>query len=185
MVSHNGSRSGSIAYKCSHCFGPSFAQLISHNNSLKEEDMNFPSLFRTNNGSSRELSRLQKDFDCLFSELSDMEPFIKSDMSCSCELLEDNSNFTFKFDMPGIKKEDIKVEVDGNVLTVSAERSEEKKSDGKKSRYSEVSYGSYQRSFTLPDIAEEAKVGAKFENGVLTLTVPKAQTSNSKQISIQ
>lgn len=146
--------------------------------------MNFPSLFRPNNQPTRMLSQLQSDFDRLLSELSSIEPLIKTDFTCNCEVLEDAATYTFKFDMPGIKKEDVKVELDGNVMTVSAERMDEKK-NGKKSRYSEVSYGSYQRSFTLPEAVKEEKIDAKFDNGVLTLTVPKAKSANTKQIPVQ
>lgn len=146
--------------------------------------MNLPSLFRSNNQSTRVLSRIQNDFDRLFSELTNMEPLLKTDFSCNCEVLEDAESYTFKFDMPGVKKQDVKVELDGNVMTVSAERMEEKK-NGEKNRYSEVSYGSYQRAFTLPEAVKDEKIDAKFDNGVLTLTVPKTKSANTKQIAIQ
>ncbi len=147
--------------------------------------MNFPSLFRTNNQPARMFAQIQKDFDRLYSELSSLEPLMKSEMVCNCELSEDKASYMFKFDMPGVKKGDVDVRVDGNVLTVTAERTEEKKSDGKKNRYSEISYGSYQRSFTLPEPVNESKIDAKFENGVLLLTLPKAQNTNAKKIEIQ
>lgn len=147
--------------------------------------MNLPSLFRTNNQPVRTLARLQNDLDRVFTELLSWEPLMKSEMTCNCEVSEDKSHYTVKFDMPGVKKGDIKAELDGKVLTVFAERTEEKKTDGGKSRYSEVNYGSYQRSFTLPEAVEDGKVEAKFENGILSLTIPKHQISNAKQISIQ
>lgn len=149
--------------------------------------MNLPSLFRRNdNEPLRALTRLQDDFDRLFRELSGAEPrFPVSEFSPTCELSEDKTTYTMKFDMPGVKKEDVKIEVDGNQLTVSAERKEEKKTEDRKSRYSEISYGSYRRNFTLPSAIDEKKVSAKFDNGVLTLTVPKTESSHSKQIAIQ
>jgi HSP20 family protein len=148
--------------------------------------MNLPSILRRNGTEPfRMLTRLQDDFDRLFQELSVAEPrLLKADLACSCEVSEDKSSYTMKFDMPGIKKEDLKIEVDGNVLTVSAERKEEKKSDSKKSHYSEISYGSYMRSFTLPSPLDEKKVDAKFENGVLTLAIPKSEASKAKQIEV-
>lgn len=147
--------------------------------------MSLPSLFRSNVQSGRLLARLQSDFDKLFSELSAVEPQVNSELICNCEILEDKMSFTFKFDMPGVKKADVHVRLDGNVMTVSAERTDEKKSEDKKSRFSEVTYGSYQRSFTLPESVEESKIDAKFESGVLTLTVPKSESKRSKTIAIQ
>lgn len=146
--------------------------------------MNFPSLSRINRHPSRLFSRWQADLDKIVSELSNMESNFDSEFACKCEVLEDDAGFTFKFDMPGVSKKDLKVEIDGNILSVSAERTEEK-NDGKKSRYSEISYGSYQRTFTLPESTDASKIDAKFDNGVLTLTLPKNKTSAAKQISVQ
>ena len=147
--------------------------------------MNLPSLFHSNNPSTRWLSRIQQDFDRLFSELSNAEPLMSAELGCRCEVTEDKSNYTCTFDMPGVKKSDVNVQLDGNTLTVSAERSEEKKTEGKKKRYSEVNYGSYLRSFTLPESVDGSKIDAKFENGVLKVTIPKIASSNSKQIAVQ
>lgn len=150
--------------------------------------MHLPSLLRrTGNEPFRSLSRLQDDFNRLFEELAETRPrfgFATNEFSPSCEMDEDKSNYIMKFDMPGVKKEDVKVELDGNVLSVSAERREEKKTESKKSHYSEISYGSYHRTFTLPSSVDEKKVDAKFDNGVLTLTMPKSETSNLKQIAV-
>lgn len=145
--------------------------------------MHLPSLFKANSQPMRLFSQIHKDFDRLYSEFSNIDPLMKSDMICNCEVSEDKSHYKFKFDMPGVKKNDVKVQLDDHILTISAERSEEK-SDGKKNRYSEISYGLYQRSFTLPEAVDESKIDAKFENGVLTLNIPKVQSSNAKQISV-
>lgn len=147
--------------------------------------MNIPSLFQPGHQPTRWLSRIQHDFDRLFSELSNAEPLMSSEIGCSCEVTEDKSNYTCTFDMPGVKKSDVNVQFSGNTLTVSAERTEEKKSEGKKKRYSEVNYGSYLRSFTLPESVDGSKIDAKFENGVLKVTLPKTTSSNSKQIAVQ
>ena len=67
---------------------------------------------------------------------------------------------------------------------IRAERKEEKKSESKKKYLSEMYYGSYARSFTLPGPVDEKKVEAKFENGVLTVTVPKTESLKAKQIPV-
>ncbi|MGE4133813.1 MAG: Hsp20/alpha crystallin family protein [Bdellovibrionales bacterium] len=147
--------------------------------------MNLPSLLRRGTEPYRMLTRLQSDFDRLFEDLAVAEPrLIGPEFSPTCELSEDKSNYVMTFDMPGVKKEDVKIELDGNRLMVSAERREEKKTEDKKRRYSEVSYGSYQRTCTLPSAVDDKKVDAKFENGVLTLTMPKTESSKAKQIAV-
>lgn len=107
------------------------------------------------------------------------------------DLEEDKDKYYLKFDLPGITKDQIKVELNDNVLTVSAERKsfEEKgeKPDAKGKRhrfFSELSYGSFSRSLTLPGVVDQKQVEAAYENGVLTVTVPKARSSEPKQIAI-
>jgi len=149
--------------------------------------MNLPSIFRRNGNEPfrSSFNQLQTDFERFLDDLSGKESRFLSDEFCpSCELTEDKSNYFMKLDIPGVKKEDVKIEVDGNMLSVSAERKSEKTSETKKSRYSEISYGSYQRSFTLPTSVNANSIDAAFEDGVLTLSMPKSEQSSVKQIEI-
>lgn len=147
---------------------------------------NLPSM-----GRGSRLSRYQDRMDRFFNELLDLrdeETGLTGDFAPSCEIIEEDRNFVLKADLPGVKKEDVKVEVMGDRLTIRAERREEKEAKdgkGKLRHISEISYGSYIRSFTLPQPINEKNVDAKFENGVLFVTVPKAEESKAKQISIQ
>ena len=112
----------------------------------------------------------------------------KFEFSPTCEISEQEKTYQLKFDLPGVKKENIKVDVDGNLLTVTAERREEKKQESKKKYLSEINYGSYVRSFTLPESVNEKTVDAKFADGVLTITVPKTEVkpvSEAKQIEVK
>lgn len=102
----------------------------------------------------------------------------------SCEISEAEKAYLARFDMPGIQKENVKIEIDGNVLTVSAERREEIPSDDSKKHVSEIRYGSYSRSFTIPSAIDEEKIDAKFDNGVLTISLPKAEVSEPRKIAI-
>ncbi len=79
-------------------------------------------------------------------------------------------------DLPGVKKEDIQIDVENGILTIKAERNEETEDQDKKGRYirRERTYGSYQRSFDLSNVDDE-KITAKYEDGVLTLELPKKQ----------
>ena len=98
---------------------------------------------------------------------------------------QNDKAYTVKADMPGVKKEDIHVEVDGNVVAISAEvkkEKEEKKDDHviRSERY----YGRLERSFTLDHDVDEAAVEAKYSDGVLNLTLPKKAKATSKKIAV-
>jgi HSP20 family protein len=109
----------------------------------------------------------------------DNAPSIRLDIS------EDDKNYMVEADLPGFKKEDIKVSIDGNQVTVSAETKEEKEERSKGMLRSERHVGQQYRSFTLPNDVDDAKAEAKYENGVLHLTLPKKSAGSRKQISIQ
>ncbi len=113
---------------------------------------------------------------------------------CGCESLatytiptdiyETKDGYVFKFDAPGMAKEDIELEVDGNTLTVSGEKKVDK--EVKKETYHrfETSGGAFSRSFTLPKNADATKLDAKLKNGILVLQVPKAEEQKPKTIPI-
>lgn len=101
-----------------------------------------------------------------------------------CDMTEDTNNYFLKFEIPGIPKDNIKVEVNNNVLVVSAERKEEKKKEEERKYYSEFSYGSYYRAMTLPTAVDEKKIDASYENGVLSVRLPKIEGTKAKQIPI-
>ncbi|KAL6848225.1 hypothetical protein ACP4OV_022353 [Aristida adscensionis] len=92
----------------------------------------------------------------------------------------------FKADLPGVKKEEVKVEVeDGNVLAISGERSREKEDKNDKWHRVERSSGKFMRRFRLPENAKVDQVKAGLENGVLTVTVPKAEVKKPEVKAIE
>ncbi|CAO2193519.1 unnamed protein product [Urochloa humidicola] len=92
----------------------------------------------------------------------------------------------FKADLPGVKKEEVKVEVeDGNVLVISGERSKEKEDKNDKWHRVERSSGKFMRRFRLPENAKTEEVKAGLENGVLTVTVPKAEVKKPEVKAIE
>jgi HSP20 family protein len=98
---------------------------------------------------------------------------------------EDDASYTVKADIPGVKKEDIDVRVDGNVVTLSAavKREHEEKKDGRVLRRERhVGYAS--RSFTLASDVEEGQADAKYADGVLTLKLPKKARSSSRRLTV-
>ena len=95
---------------------------------------------------------------------------------------ETNDNFEVEVAAPGLKKDDFKVELDGNMLTISSEKKNEweEKEDERYTRR-EFSYQSFQRSFQLPrDVVDENKIQAKYDNGVLHLVIPKKEHAKQR-----
>lgn len=102
------------------------------------------------------------------------------------DVLEQNGEFKVLAELPGVKKEDIKVQIEGEQVSISAEsRVEREAREGERVLHSERYYGKIARSFTLGAEIDEAQATAKFENGVLELTLPRKQSVAAKQITIQ
>jgi HSP20 family protein len=101
------------------------------------------------------------------------------------DVTQNDKAYSVKADMPGVKKEDIHVEIDGNIVAISAEvkKEKEEKKDERLVR-SERYYGRLERSFTLDHDVDEAAVEAKYSDGVLNLTLPKKAKTTSKQIAV-
>jgi HSP20 family protein len=102
------------------------------------------------------------------------------------DVAERNGAYTVAAELPGVRKEDIQVSIDGAEVSLTAEVKREKET-GKDERvlHTERTYGKVSRSFTLPQEVDETKAEAKFKDGVLELTLPKKAAAQRKQISIQ
>jgi len=102
------------------------------------------------------------------------------------DVWEEGNNIFVKFPMPGIKKEDIKIEVTGDTLSIEGKTQEQKQEKDEKKYLlrSSQSY-SYSQRFSLPTVVDSDKVEAKFEDGVLTVQLPKAKESQTKAIEIK
>ncbi len=101
------------------------------------------------------------------------------------DVTEDDQNYLVKADIPGVNKDDIKIAIDGNQVSVSAEMKEEKEASGAGMLCRERQYGQLYRSFILPQEVDDTNAQAKYENGVLQLTLPKKAGTGRKQIAIQ
>jgi HSP20 family protein len=102
------------------------------------------------------------------------------------DVAEKNGAYLVTAELPGVKKEDIHVAIDGPQVTLEAEVKREKEaSKDERTLHSERAYGKVTRSFTLPQEVDESKAEAKFKDGVLELTLPKKAAAQRKQISIQ
>jgi len=101
------------------------------------------------------------------------------------DVSETDKEFLIKAELPEIKKEDVKVSVDDGVLTIQGERKQEKEEKGKKYHRIERSYGSFLRSFTLPDEADATRIGAEFKDGMLNIRLPKTEKPKPKATEVK
>lgn len=128
------------------------------------------------------------DIDDLFKGFF-VRPVLMEDppqMQIKLDLKEDDKAYKVHADIPGVKKEDIQVDIDGNQVSISAEsRIEKEEKKGEKVLRSERYCGKVARSFTLAHDVDEAKSEAKYSDGVLELTLPKKAASSSKKLKVQ
>ncbi len=106
-------------------------------------------------------------------------------LSPSVDLVEKKDGFCVTAELPGLEQKDIEVRLSDGMLTIQGEKSEEKTEDKQDYHLRERSYGSFQRSFRLPNGIDADKVDAKFENGVLVVNLPKTAESRAKERKIE
>lgn len=128
------------------------------------------------------------DIDDLFKGFF-MRPVLLEDqprMQIKMDVKEDDSAYTVHADIPGVKKEDIQVSIEGNQVSISAETKVEKEEkEGEKVLRSERYAGKVARSFTLAHEVDEAQAQARYSDGVLELTLPKKAASSAKKLAIK
>ncbi len=128
-----------------------------------------------------EVDRLNRMFDDFFGS----EPTTSGGWTPAVDIYDtDTKDAVVKVELPGLKREDIKVTLENNVLTIEGERAFDR--DVNRDRYHrlERSYGSFRRSFTLPQAVDAEHVQASYEDGVLTLTLPRRDEARPRQIPV-
>lgn len=104
------------------------------------------------------------------------------------EIAESDEAYTIVAELPGLGKEDVEIVVDEDILTVRGEKKAEEKQEGRSYLFSERRYGTFERKFRLPDTVKQDAIAATYENGVLTLALPKkpeAGKPEPRQIKIE
>src|SRR5713101_8329172 len=107
------------------------------------------------------------------------------DWSTLVDITEDDHEYLFKADLPEMKKEDVKVRVENGILSISGERKVEKEEKKKKYHRIERTYGSFERTFMVPEDPDIAKIAAEFKDGVMKVHLPKSPTAKPKTIEVK
>jgi HSP20 family protein len=102
-----------------------------------------------------------------------------------CDIFETDKELVMKFELPEVKKEDVQVKLEQNVLTLHGERKFEEKTDRENYHRVERHYGEFMRSFNVPLYVDAGRVNAEFKDGVLTVTLPKNEEARPKQINVK
>ncbi len=130
------------------------------------------------------LSAFQQEVDRLF----DLSPLAGASghggWSPALDLYQDKDQFTVKAELPGMRKEDIALSLHDGLLTLSGERQHEKGHDEKHPLRNERFFGRFERTITLPTQVDGTRVQAAYEDGILTVTLPKAEAAKPRQIEI-
>jgi HSP20 family protein len=129
----------------------------------------------------REVGRL---FDGLFSDLDGDGNSVVS-WSPRADVIENGESYVIKAELPGVSKNDVKITLRENVLTIKGEKKQEKEEKDHNYHRIERSYGSFERSFSLPSNVKHDKIDAAFKDGVLIVTLPKAEEAKPKEIEVK
>ncbi len=136
---------------------------------------------------SGEFVNMQREIDRIFDRFSGG---ISDDNDVSTwlpvvDVVENKDDYIVKVELPGVNKDDVKITVNNGVLTIRGEKKQEQESKDKNYHRIERSYGVFQRSFTLPSSVKSDKIDASHNDGVLTITLPKAEESKPKEIEVK
>ena len=139
--------------------------------------------FRELEDMSHRLNRLLAGKDVKSQDGKDT--MVSADWVPPVDISETDQEFQIKAELPGIKKQDIKVTLEGGILTLQGERPEEQEEKGRRIHRVERSYGRFVRSFTLPDVVDETKVNAEIKDGILSLRLHKSPEAVPKAIEVK
>jgi len=116
---------------------------------------------------------------------TDEENMTVPEWAPAVDIIEDEKEYLIKVELPEVQKEAVKVTVEGGTLTISGERKAEKEEKNRKFHRVERYYGRFERSFSIPEDAEDGKVNAEFKDGVLRVHLTKSEKARPKQIEVK
>ncbi|MBN1893003.1 Hsp20/alpha crystallin family protein [bacterium] len=136
----------------------------------------------------RELLNVQEEmnrvFNSYFSRSGEGQSGAPLLWTPSVDICETDDDITVTIEIPGMNKEDVKISLQDNVLTIEGEKRQEKKESVKSYHRIERSYGTFQRSFVLPASVKADKVAAQYKDGILNIKLPKTEAARPKEIEI-
>ena len=103
----------------------------------------------------------------------------------ACDVFEDKDAVKIVAELPGVKAEQVKLSLENNVLTIRGEKTQEAEERSERVHRYERSYGTFERAFVLPSTVDGDKISAQYENGVLTILVPKAERARPREIPVR
>lgn len=131
----------------------------------------------------REINRM---FDSFFrGAAADDDAFVTSDWIPAVDIAEHDNEYLVKLELPGVSKDDVKITMQNNILSVRGEKKNEKDSKGSNYHRVERSYGAFQRTFALPSTVKADRIDASYSDGILTIVLPKAEEARAKQIEVK
>ncbi len=141
----------------------------------------------TRQSPNRTLRTLQREVDGLFDRFFDRtgDDGNSAVWAPQTDLLETDEDFQLRLDVPGMSTEDIDINLQNGTLSVSGERTSERTDEGEDYVRVERAFGNFHRTFTLPDAVDHENIEATYEDGVLSIHVPKTEESTRRQIDIQ
>ncbi len=134
----------------------------------------------------RSLARLEDELDALTEGLFDRFKLSwDSRWFPAMDVVENDGELEIKAEIPGVKKEDLKIKVTGNTLTISGEKKKESETKDRHFHRIERYYGSFCRTIPIPEGVDREKVKASYKDGVLTITLPKPESMKTKEIEVE
>jgi HSP20 family protein len=130
------------------------------------------------------LNQLQKELERSQDIQSSEGSISTAEWAPAVDIKEENDKFVLQADIPGVKPEDIEVNMEAGVLTVKGEKKAEAKTEKEGYKRVERTYGSFYRRFSLPDSADGEAISAKCKNGVLEIVIPKREAVKPKKIEV-
>ena len=143
---------------------------------------------------ARELISMEREFGKLFDSFNNRfglksskedEDFMNAVWSPLTDVVEDQDKYSLHLDLPGVKKEDVKITYNNGQLVISGERKSENVHKDATYHHVERAFGKYYRAFNLPEKIVEDKINADFKDGMLNITIPKAEETKPKQIEVK
>lgn len=132
-----------------------------------------------------EMRRMQRDMDSLFGAIQSKDKDSFFSWKPVMDIKETDKDIVIHAELPGVKKEDMHLELKDGILTLSGERKQEQKQEKDKYHRIERSYGKFSRSMSVPKELKEDQIKASFDNGVLEVSFPKPPPQETKKIAIK